>query len=111
MTRERRIHARVRAQIRGALRLSTTGELLEGVIENVGDGGVFFATEILEVLVTDGDRAIVEFTGERNGAPVALQIPSTILRTERYFDGQRVVRAFAIQFQESHDFTDVTFGE
>ena len=110
MTRERRIHARVRAQIRGSVRLATSGDVIEGVIENVGDGGVFFATEVLEVLVNDGDAGVVEFEGTRDGAPVNFRIPATILRTERYFDGEKVVRAFAVKFDEALDVARVSFG-
>lgn len=109
MSRERRIHARVRTRIHACLRFPASGEVVEGVIENVGEGGVFFATEVLEVLVDDGAEVIVEFEGTRAGALVPFRVPSTVLRTERYFDGAAVVRAFAIRFVESQALGDVTF--
>jgi hypothetical protein len=108
MSRERRIHSRVRTKIRAVVHHGA--EAVEGVLENVGEGGVFFATEILEVLIDDGAEVTVEFGGKRGEAPVQLRVPGTVLRTERYFDGQAVVRAFAIKFKATEPaVTGLTF--
>ncbi len=108
MTRDRRIHGRTSAKIRACLRHGD--DAIEGVVENFGEGGVFFATEILDSVVDDGTDVTLEFEGTRDGVPVAFRLPGQVLRTERYFDGQAVVRAFAIRFTSIQDFTGIAFG-
>ncbi len=63
---------------------------IEGTIENIGEGGVFFVTETLEGRVEPEDRAHVRFEGER--------VPGTVVRVERYFHDGRVYRALAVRF-------------
>ena len=96
MSQDRRIHARLAVKL--AARLVRDGVSIDGVVENVGQGGVFFSTETLETAVEDGARVRVEFDAVRDGAPVRICEDGTVLRAERYFDGQSVVRSFAIRF-------------
>lgn len=108
MGAERRVHSRVRTNIRACL---VAGENpVEGVIENIGEGGVFFATEMLEVVVDEGAEVTVDFDGRRGGEPVNFRIRGTVLRTERYFDGRAVVRAFAIRFRDLLDLTGLSWS-
>ena len=107
MGQERRIHARVKTRV--PARLVRGAEQVDGVIENVGEGGVFFATEILEVPLDDGSDVKVEFEAARGGAPAQMSVPGTVLRSERYFDGTAVVRAFAIRFHAPLDVAALTF--
>lgn len=107
MTQDRRIHSRIKTRL--PARVVCGGESVEGVIENVGQGGVFFATEVLEVLLDDGSEVEVEFEAWRGEERVQLRLPSTLLRTERYFDGTAVVRAFAIRFHEPIDVESLRF--
>ncbi len=104
---DRRIHARTKARI--TARLSQGREAVEGVIENIGEGGVFFATEELEVIVDEASPVALEFTGRHGSEPTTLRRTGRVLRTERYFDGQNVVRAFAVRFDEDLDLTDMHF--
>jgi hypothetical protein len=108
MSQDRRIHSRLATHV--PARVLHGGECLEGTVENVGEGGVFFATEILEQPVDEGSDVDVEIQGFRDGQPVALKIPGTVLRTERYFDGSAVVRAFAIRFREPIVLAGLSFG-
>ncbi|MCE9636616.1 MAG: PilZ domain-containing protein [Planctomycetes bacterium] len=107
MSQDRRIHSRIRTRL--PARLVRGAESVEGVVENVGQGGVFFATETLEVALDDGTDVEVEFEAWRGEQRVQLRLPSTILRAERYFDGTVVVRAFAIRFQEPIDISTYRF--
>lgn len=108
MSRDRRIHSRHRTHL--PARVLHHGEALEGAIENVGEGGVFFATEVLEQPVDEGSDVEVELDGVRDGQPVHLRVPGTVLRTERYFDGASVVRSFAIRFREPIDLAGLSLG-
>ena len=107
MGQERRIHSRVKTRV--PARVARGGDSVEGVLENVGEGGVFFATEVLEVPLDDGSDVDVEFDALQSGTPVHMKIPGTVLRSERYFDGTAVVRAFAIRFHASIDVTTLSF--
>jgi hypothetical protein len=108
MGQERRIHSRLPTHV--PARVLHGGECLDGTVENIGEGGVFFATEILEQPVDEGSDVDVEIRGTRDGVPVTLRIPGTILRTERYFDGAAVVRAFAIRFREPIQLAGLSFA-
>lgn len=98
MSRERRVHPRMKASI--PARLTSGGDSLEGVIENIGVGGVFFATETLEVVIDEGASVVLHFELPGEGGATPHQVDANVLRTERYFDGTRVVRAFAIKFDD-----------
>ena len=106
MTQDRRIHTRVKTHVPARIHRGT--EHVEGVIENLGEGGVFFATEVLEMSLDEGAAVDVAFTLDRNGVPEPIRVSGTVLRTERYFDGESVVRAFAIRFDQLLDLTGLT---
>ncbi len=105
MADERRIHARTETRLSGTLRCGDDHVI--GTIENIGVGGVFFATEDLEMLVEDGTDVTVEFAATTDDGETAVSCPGRVLRTERYFDGASVVRAFAIRFNEQIDLTAI----
>lgn len=103
----RRIHSRHAVHL--PARLAHGKDAVDGTVENVGAGGVFFSTQNLEIDVDEGAHAIVSFYCVREGTPVLLELPGTILRCERYFDGEAVVRAFAMKFDELLSLDDITF--
>lgn len=103
----RRIHTRRKARIQA--RLSTGPDAVEGTIENIGEGGVFFATEDLELNVEEGSDVVVSFRCTKAGAAAALERKGCVLRMERYFDGVAVVRAFAIKFDDLMAVDDLSF--
>lgn len=105
---ERRIHPR--AETRMSAELACGSDAVTGVIENIGAGGIFFATEDLEILVDDGADVVVRFEARHDDAPKNMECAGRILRSERYFDGARVVRAFAIKFAERLDVSAFTFS-
>jgi len=94
---DRRVHPRTKTDVPTSL--EHEGQKVDGVIENIGRGGVFFATEELELVVDDGAEVTLRF--EADGKPC--ERLGTVLRTERYFDGTKVVRAFAIRFAEPYE--------
>jgi len=108
MSRERRIHARTRTSLEA--RLTREGTTVAGVVENVGQGGAFFATDDLETPIPDGSDVVVTFTAPRAGAPAELRLAGTVLRCERYFDGRAVVRALAVRFATPLDLTGLELG-
>lgn len=105
--RERRVHPRTRIALSGEL--VRNGKIIEGVIENIGRGGVFFATEMLEIGVDEGDDVTLCFEAPKDGATMPLELPSSVLRVERYFDGERVVRAFAVRFDGELELDEFDF--
>ena len=94
----RRIHGRTSARI--SARLEHADGVVIGRIENIGAGGVFFVTEDLELNADDGSPVVLAFRGRKKGADVAVTRAGTILRVERQFDGESVVRTFAVRFDE-----------
>ena len=94
----RRTHSRRGASIEA--RLSHDSESVEGTVENIGEGGVFFATTNLELCVDEGSAVSISFVVAKDGSSVTIERTGSILRAERYFDGAGVVRAFAIKFDE-----------
>jgi len=94
----RRIHTRHNSRI--PARLAHTGDAVDGHVENIGVGGVFFATHDLELDAEEGSEVTVCFAGRRDGAAVRVESQGVVLRTERYFDGENVVRAFAVKFAD-----------
>src|SRR5204863_7560466 len=94
----RRIHSRRKASV--AARLTRQVDSVDGTIENIGEGGVFFATEDLELQVEEGSEVVLGFRCRQHGTDTTIQRAGCVLRTERYFDGESVVRAFAIKFDE-----------
>ena len=105
MSRERRIHPRTDTRLEATLRCGATAVI--GIVENVGAGGVFFATDDLEAVVDDNAACCVEF--ETPGGSAVKQ-DGTVLRGERYFDGSRVIRAFAVKFIEQLDVGSLGLG-
>lgn len=104
---ERRVHPRTRTSVPGELRKGE--KVLDGVVENIGRGGVFFATEVLEVVIEEGDAVTLCFDAPKAGATMPLELASSVLRAERYFDGERVVRAFAVRFDQELDLEEFDF--
>ena len=98
MSDERRIHPRRKTHLAATLERGT--DAVEGVVENVGVGGVFFAPELLDLAASEGDAVLVTLhvAPERR-----VRRSGSVLRADRYFDGSRVVRAFAIRFDERLD--------
>lgn len=105
---ERRVHPRRASDLPATL--TTEGRSMEGVVENIGEGGVFFATETLEFLLDHGTQVVVDFACQRGDKEERHTLPGTILRTERYFDGTKVVRAFAVKFDELFDLEGVSLA-
>jgi hypothetical protein len=104
----RRIHTRHKSHI--PARLAHAANSVEGRVENVGEGGVFFATEDLELAVEEGSEVTVSFACRRDGVDASIERAGTVLRTERYFDGAAVFRAFAIKFDDLISLAGVTIG-
>ena len=109
MSDERRIHPRQETRVFG--RMAHGDRDVDGVLENVGSGGVFFATEDLELLVDDGAQVTVTFEGRRGDAVEEIHCPGRVLRSDRYFDGTHVVRAFAIKFDDLLPLDGLTLGD
>jgi len=105
MGEERRIHPRTDARLEATLRCGDSA--VEGIVENVGAGGVFFATENLEVVIDDGAACVIAFTAPSG---VAVEQDGAVLRGERYFDGSRVIRAFAVKFDGQLDVASLGLG-
>ena len=103
----RRIHSRHTARI--AARLSHADNTADGTIDNIGEGGVFFATEDLELCADEGAPVVISFACMLAGKQSQIERTGTVLRAERYFDGTGVVRAFAIKFDEALSLDDVAF--
>jgi hypothetical protein len=103
----RRIHSR--HSVRLPARLSHGADAVEGTIENIGEGGVFFATQNLEIDVDEGAIGTISFRWVRNGTAEAVERTGSILRTERYFDGESVVRSFAMKFDATLAIDGVDF--
>ena len=70
---------------------------LDGRIENIGEGGVFFVTDTLEGVVTEGDRAEIRFTPE--GSDRETRVRGEVLRVERDFHEGEILRTLAIRFE------------
>jgi hypothetical protein len=104
----RRIHSR--RSVRLPARLTHRADAVDGTIENIGEGGVFFATHNLEIDVEEGAAGIVSFRCFRQGVPETVERSGTILRAERYFDGEAVVRAFALKFDSLLQLDGIEFA-
>jgi hypothetical protein len=107
-SKERRIHSRTAARI--PARLAQGGQSVEGVIENIGEGGVFFATEELETLLDETAPVTLSFALEAGDGGLEVERQGRVLRAERYFDGVAVVRAFAVKFDRVIELEGVHFG-
>jgi PilZ domain-containing protein len=92
-------------------RLSRHEDSVEGTVENIGAGGVFFSTEDLEFPVEEGSEVVLTLRIRRDGDETVWQRTGCVLRTERYFDGTAVVRAFAVKFDEVVALDDSEFAE
>jgi hypothetical protein len=103
----RRVHTRQKARI--SARLLSGRDSIQGTIENVGEGGVFFATEDLEIALEEGAEVTLVFRGRRGRSPIDFEHSGVVLRAERYFDGESVVRAFAVKFHQNLRLDDVDF--
>ena len=101
----RRVHSR--RSVRLAAQVSCGKDSVEGTVENIGEGGAFFATKNLEIDLDEGEKATITFTLPGAAAPTVRT--GTVLRDELYFDGDAVVRSFALQFDEPLSLTGVEF--
>jgi hypothetical protein len=105
MSRERRIHPRTVTRIRATLRCGDAE--MDGVVENLGAGGVFYSTGDLEAAVEVGDPVTVVL--HPDGASDSSQ-DGRVLRAERYFDGAHVRRSFAVKFDAEIDVASLDTG-
>jgi hypothetical protein len=105
MTNERRIHPRTETRLRTTLRCASAE--IEGVVENVGAGGVFFSTGDLEAALDVGAAVVVALHLEDGRVSDS---PGVVLRSERYFDGADVRRSFAVKFDEELDVASLGLG-
>ena len=93
-----RRHPRRTTQV--AARLVFSWGVLDGSVENIGEGGIFFVTDTWEGRVEVGDRLTVEFP-----TPEEVEVNGfggQVLRTERYFHRGEIFRAFAIRFESPY---------
>jgi hypothetical protein len=90
-----------RRHVRRTSRLPATLSLawgeIPGTIENIGAGGVFFVTDVLEGSVQIGDLGTLRFSSPDG---VERGHPADVLRVERYFHEGDLFRAFALRFQD-----------
>ncbi len=68
---------------------------LEGNIENIGEGGLYFVTDTWEGPVAVGDSMTAVFTVPDQGEQRRV---AEVLRVERYFHAGELFRSFAIRF-------------
>jgi hypothetical protein len=92
----RRVHSRRSVHLAAQVRCGK--DSVDGTVENIGEGGAFFATRNLEIDLDEGEKATISFT--LPGASEPTVRTGTVLRDELYFDGDAVVRSFALQFDE-----------
>jgi hypothetical protein len=104
--KNQRVHSR--RSVRLAARVSRGKDSVEGTVENLGEGGAFFATRNLEIDLDEGEKATITFT--LPGAAEPTVRTGTVLRDELYFDGDAVVRSFALQFDELLSLGGVEFA-
>ena len=71
---------------------------LEGDIENVGEGGLYFVTDTWEGPVAVGDSLTAVFLTPDSAE--AHRRTAEVLRVERYFHEGELFRSFAIRFAE-----------
>ena len=101
----RRVHSR--RSVRLVAHVMCGKDSVEGTVENIGEGGAFFATPNLEIDLDEGEKATISFT--LPGAAEPTVRTGTVLRDELYFDGDAVVRSFALQFDEPLSLTGIEF--
>jgi hypothetical protein len=104
----RRIHSRRGSRL--PARLAHESESVEGIVENIGEGGCFFATENLELNADEGSPVTLSFRCVKADEEHFVERNGSVLRTERYFDGEKVVRALAIRFDEQIDLGGVSLA-
>ena len=71
---------------------------LEGNVENIGQGGMYFVTDTWEGPVAVGDAMTAIFAHPEESAEQRRL--AEVLRVERYFHDGELYRSFAIRFQE-----------
>jgi hypothetical protein len=84
----------IRRSERADARIRLSWGTLEGTVENIGEGGAFFATDTMEGIVEVGTP--VELEVSRSDGDFTAT--GTVLRFERYLHEGLVYRAFAIRF-------------
>jgi len=97
MDQQKNLRRHPRRTTRIAARLIFPWGTLDGSVENIGEGGIFFVTDTWEGRVDVGDKMTVEFP-----TPEEVEVTGfggQVLRTERYFHEGEIFRAFAIRFE------------
>ena len=92
---ERR-HPRTRTDISAVVEFA--GRAVEGIVENLGKGGAFFATDSLEEAVESGGAVTLRYRDPETGAERVHT--GSVLRIERYFHEGGLYRALAIRFDD-----------
>ena len=87
-----------RHSIRTAARLIFDWGELEGNVENIGEGGLYFVTDTWEGPVAVNDALTAVFT--LPDASEEQRKTAEVLRVERYFHEGELFRSFAIRFSE-----------
>ena len=105
MSRERRIQPRTDTRIRTTFRCG--GAAIEGVVENIGAGGVFFSTGELESGVQVGAAVTISLHLDDGQTS---DMTGSVLRVDRYFDGAEVRRSFAVKFDADLDVASLGVG-
>ena len=104
-TEEQRRSPRSSVRIPGRL-IFDWGEL-EGNVENLGEGGIYFVTDTWEGPVAVGDAMTAVYTfpvqPEEPREPEEQRRLAVVLRVERYFHEGELFRSFAIRFDGPQD--------
>lgn len=85
-----------RALIRTPGRLVFEWGELEGTVENLGEGGLYFVTDTWEGPVAVGDAVTTVFRWPEDAGEQ--RRTAEVLRVERYFHEGELFRSFAVRF-------------
>ena len=96
---ERRAHERAVTQLPVRIE-NADGAVLEGVIENIGEYGVFVSTADLESSLESGARVTLRFELPGGGE---VERSGEVLRLDQEFSGGDIRRSFAVKFDEAID--------
>ncbi|MEN8150523.1 MAG: PilZ domain-containing protein [Planctomycetota bacterium] len=92
-----RQHPRIRTDIPAVVEIA--GRTVEGIVENLGKGGAFFATESLEEAIEAGGAVRLRYRDPETDADRVRA--GSVLRIERYFHEGGLYRALAIRFEDA----------
>ena len=96
---ERRAHERAAARLPVAI-VNAAGAVVDGVIENIGEYGVFVSTADLESHLESGSRVTLRF---RLPSGEDVERTGEVLRLDQEFSGGDIRRSFAVRFDEAID--------